>query len=196
MELNLKITGLNKVINFLNPQAQRTILMRTFNKLGDKIFTQSKRYIRDTYNVQVPQSSYKISKQKATPEDITFRLKADYQLINVLKYFKAKQNTQGLTFQIIKGGKTITIHSGFIATPHGRNYSKRGQSRQVAQGSPVPFKRIGKSAYPLALVTGLSFGKMIDNKKILKQDQDLVDREGPGILQHEIDFYLSSNKRD
>jgi hypothetical protein len=186
--LDLKIKGGDTLFTFLSQSTQRQLIRRATNKVGKLCFTESKRVIREKYNIKLKDLNDKLKYSQPSDMTLTARIAAPTKRLTLMR-FSAKQTAQGVRVQVIRGS-TKTVKSAFIAQPRGINYKHSGQKKTVSLSEPFVFKRVGKSAYPIEAEKTLSVGKMLDNKKVEEQLTTIMQDRGADLLEHEMKFYF------
>lgn len=187
MNLNVKITGIKDVYNFLNEAQQNKVAMRTLNRLARDARPASRRAIREEYNIKA--SDVKVETVLATASNLTAWLKGSGRRVSLIK-FGARQNRRGVAVQV-KRGSTKTISGAFIKQPQGRNWKKYGQRKVISAPVQLVLQRQGRKAYPLKGLDTLSVGQMLRGERSMKAINTICRDKGASILQHELEFLLS-----
>jgi hypothetical protein len=193
MNFTVKMTGLNEVLSKLSKKQHVTVSIRTFNKVGDKVFTQSKRQAagrQGRYNVKGGQKALGLKKLRANKSILSFRIKARTKPLSLMAFEETIETKQGVKATIVKGQRK-TYGKAFIARPKGAKWPGQKGSPRTSATDFVFQRKEAKKNYPLRVLRGVSPWKMVNRKEAMKIYENLIEKEGPVILQREINYIMS-----
>ena len=160
----------------LDQEGYRKVVLRSLVKVADQAETLGNRMVRETYNMKRADVDKAIT---VTPSSIS-KLQVDIRVKGrrqPLLMFQAKQLRKGVKITVKRGGRSLLPHA-FIAT--------------MKSGHKGVFTREPKAKrLPIGEKFTISVAEMFGSKTIVDSIEALMLDKFPGILENQLQFYLS-----
>ncbi len=198
MKVDIQITGLQELMEELNPNKVRLAANSALNKVAAQAKTEASRQIRAEYNIKAGDVSKNLQLTTRAHGDRMEAVISGFKRGIALAYFGAKQigviaNKKAFRYtRRAKGGR-----GGAVSVE-----VKKG-GRKTLSGDPKPFmtkfksghvavvQREGKSRTPIRQLMGPGVSLLFGSKKIMDATKKIVNDKFNSIFRHELNYRLN-----
>ena len=182
MKIDLKKSGLDKVLDSLKEMDKNIIAGRTVNKIAAQSKTAASKSIRERYNIKAKTiNKYVLLKRAGRGETTAYIIARKYKgsIVNHIPLLKmgARQVKRGVSVAIRKGQRKV-IKSAFVS--------------KMKSGHEAVFIRSSKKQLPIREVTGPAVADLMDDKKVKYVMWQVGKNNAERLLRHEIGHYFTS----
>lgn len=171
--INIKITGLDKIILHLDPKLYKQTLNRTINEMGRKTTTAMIKDVRKQYNIKAKTLRKYIQVSKSRYGK--FEYKVDISSKN--------RNVTHFSSRVLKKRGQVSVK---IKKENGRKILRPAFK---AKNSPAILTRVGKTQEVKAIQT-LSIPQMF-NSRTQEKAEELNEQEFSSTFKRNFDYYVS-----
>ena len=176
MAFKIKIEGLDKLIETLDPNGADTVVMRTANRVGKMVKTAAEKAITEDYKIKKKDLQFKfIRARKGTP---VVYISAKKRPISLSK-FSARKVKGGVRVEVQRGKKKI-VSSAFLA--------------EMNTGHKGVYRRVGDKRLPIRELPGPMPSSLLLSDKVKKVMKEKAEAEWSVRLKREIEYYYSKKK--
>jgi hypothetical protein len=169
--MEIKLNGIDDVLAKLNPKAYKQALNRTVNDIGAKMKTYTTKEVRRTYNIKAKDIKRYMKVRRSRYSDMTYQMDIRSSPFNAMR-FGAK---------LLKKNGHVSVR---IKKANGRKVLKR--AFKAKSGAILQRE---KGTQNIKAVTTVSIPQMF-NKKILKEADDIAQKEMSSKLKDNFSFYI------
>lgn len=149
MRYQIKVEGVEDMLAALDPKTHQRVVVNTLNQVArdTRLFIMAD--ILSRYNLKKRVLAKRIRVRSASRTKAYASIFIRSKKFNVAEFGRARETAEGVSFQARKGIRE-TYKGGFIATPKGKEYARRGQVRPVTGTRPLAFaqgRRVKGKAY-------------------------------------------------
>jgi hypothetical protein len=167
-----------------------TANVNTINQLARISRTGVQSQIYSDFNIpaEIPAKDKNLAIEKASAANQTALIIGSKKKMR-LGAFPSEDTAQGVKVFVKKGRGSIAKQRGnanksFLGTPHGKDYSDKGQTRTSSNGKRMVLIRRGPNAYPISTknMNGPSMGNLLTKKAQLNYINRTISQRGSIIL--------------
>ena len=170
--IEIKLDGIDEVLQQLHPKVYEKALNRTVNDIGSKMKTRLTKDVRKQYNIQAKDVKNYMKIKRSRYDNMRYEIEVKSERRNVMRFGARVLKKRGsVSVRIKKDKGRSTLRNSFVA--------KNGKAI---------LHRVGKSQKIEAVQT-ISIPQMF-NKKILKEAEQMAQKESGNKLKDNLAFYL------
>jgi len=181
MDVSVKV-NISEVFKAFDQKTQLRFQRNAFDRTVRLAGKETKKRITTKYNLKAGDVKIKVTTSRQGK--LVGYLQATARKFSLTR-FNPVASMGGLTASILKG-QTVYIEDAFIAQPHGKDYSSRGQSSTASRRWRDVFMRKTSNAYPLDAKDikeeySMSVGEYLKSDENMAAIRDMLNREKTNI---------------
>ena len=170
--IEIKLDGIDEVLQQLNPRIYQKAVNRTVNDIGSKMKTKFTKDVRKQYNIQAKDVKGYMKIKRSRYDNMKYEIEVKSERRNVMRFGARVLKKKGsVSVRIRKDKGRSTLRNSFVAK-NGKAILHRVRNTQKIEA-----------------VTTISIPQMF-NKKILKEAEQMAQKETGTKLKDNFAFYL------